>query len=87
MNPSAAPRGQQTWAGAAREVWRTATRHKLASGLVALAAVASLIAIALVASGPSGPAPTPRHRRSACRSSASQGSRSRSATTRASRSS
>jgi cytochrome c biogenesis protein CcmG, thiol:disulfide interchange protein DsbE len=59
MNPSAAPRGQQTWAGAAREVWRTATRHKLTSGLVALAAVASLIAIALVASGPSGPAPDP----------------------------
>jgi len=63
MNPSedldAAPLGQQTWAGAAREVWRTATRHKLASGLVALAAVASLIAIALVASGPSGPAPDP----------------------------
>jgi len=59
MNPSAAPRDQQTWAGAAREVWRTATRHKLASGLVALAAVASLIAIALVASGPSGPAPDP----------------------------
>ena len=63
MNPSedldAAPRSQQTWAGAAREVWRTAARHKLASGLVALAAVASLIAIALVASGPSGPAPDP----------------------------
>jgi len=54
-----APRGQQTWAGAARDVWRTATRHKLASGLVALAAVASLIAIALVASGPSGAAPDP----------------------------
>ena len=59
MNPSAAPRDQQTWAGAAREVWRTATRHKLASGLVALAAVASLIAIALVASGPAGPAGPP----------------------------
>lgn len=53
------PRGQQTWAGAAREVWRTAARHKLASGLVALAVAASLIAIALVASGPSGPAPDP----------------------------
>ena len=45
-------RGRQTWAGAAREVWRAAARHKLASGLIALAAVASLIAIALVASGP-----------------------------------
>lgn len=47
---------QQTWAGAAREVWRTALRHKVTSGLVALAAVASLIAIALVAAGPAGPA-------------------------------
>ena len=52
-------RGQQTWAGAAREVWRAAARHKLASGLVALAVAASLVAIALVASGPSGPAPDP----------------------------
>jgi cytochrome c biogenesis protein CcmG/thiol:disulfide interchange protein DsbE len=47
---------QQTWAGAARDVWRTAARHKFASGLIALAAVASLIAIALVATGPAGPA-------------------------------
>jgi cytochrome c biogenesis protein CcmG/thiol:disulfide interchange protein DsbE len=51
--------GAQTWAGAAREVWRTATRHKIATGLLALAAVASLIAIALVASGPSGPPSDP----------------------------
>jgi cytochrome c biogenesis protein CcmG/thiol:disulfide interchange protein DsbE len=50
---------QQTWAGAAREVWRTALRHKVASGLVVLAAGASLIAIALVASGPAGPAADP----------------------------
>jgi cytochrome c biogenesis protein CcmG/thiol:disulfide interchange protein DsbE len=49
-------RGQQTWAGAARDVWRAAARHKLASGLIALAAVASLIAIVLVASGPAAPA-------------------------------
>jgi cytochrome c biogenesis protein CcmG, thiol:disulfide interchange protein DsbE len=49
-------RGQQTWAGAARDVWRAAARHKLASGLIVLAAVASLIAIALVASGPATPA-------------------------------
>jgi cytochrome c biogenesis protein CcmG, thiol:disulfide interchange protein DsbE len=49
-------RGQQTWAGAARDVWHAAARHKLASGLIALAAVASLIAIALIASGPAGPA-------------------------------
>jgi peroxiredoxin len=49
-------RAEQTWAGAARDVWHAATRHKLASGLIALAAVASLIAITLVASGPSRPA-------------------------------
>jgi cytochrome c biogenesis protein CcmG/thiol:disulfide interchange protein DsbE len=54
-----APGGQQTWAGAVREVWRTATRHKLASGLVALAVIASLIAVGLVTAGPSGPAPDP----------------------------
>ena len=48
--------GQQTWAGAAREVWRTAVRHKIASGITALAVVASLIAITLAASGPAGPA-------------------------------
>jgi cytochrome c biogenesis protein CcmG, thiol:disulfide interchange protein DsbE len=55
-------RGRQTWAGAARDAWRAAARHKLASGLIALAAVASLIAIALVASGPAssaGPAANP----------------------------
>lgn len=52
-------RGRQTWAVAARDVWRAAARHKLASGLIAMAAVASLIAIALVASGPSGAAPDP----------------------------
>jgi cytochrome c biogenesis protein CcmG, thiol:disulfide interchange protein DsbE len=39
---------QQTWAGAFREVWRTAVRYKVASSLVALCAVGSLIAIALV---------------------------------------
>ncbi len=84
--PDAAPGGRQTWAGAAREVWRTATRHKLASGLIALAVIASLIAVALAAAGPSGPASTPRRPRSACRLSASRG-RSRSATTPGSRSS
>jgi cytochrome c biogenesis protein CcmG/thiol:disulfide interchange protein DsbE len=57
--PDAAPGGRQTWAGAAREVWRTATRHKLASGLVALAVIASLIAVALSAAGPSGPVSDP----------------------------
>ena len=57
--PDAVPGGQQTWAGAVREVWRSATRHKLAAGLVALAVAASLIAVALVTTGPSGPAPDP----------------------------
>ena len=47
---------QQTWAGAVREVWQAAGRHKIASGLVALCAAASLAAIALVASGSAGPA-------------------------------
>jgi cytochrome c biogenesis protein CcmG/thiol:disulfide interchange protein DsbE len=70
MNPSegaeaasegldATSEGQQTWAGAARELLRTALRHKVASGLVALAVVASLIAIGLVTSGPSGPPADP----------------------------
>ena len=47
---------QQTWAGAAREVWRTAVRHKFASGLIAACVAASLVAIALVASGSGVPA-------------------------------
>jgi cytochrome c biogenesis protein CcmG/thiol:disulfide interchange protein DsbE len=47
---------QQTWAGAARDVWHTAARHKIASGLIALCVAASLIALALVASGPATPA-------------------------------
>jgi cytochrome c biogenesis protein CcmG, thiol:disulfide interchange protein DsbE len=53
---------QQTWAGAIRDVWRTVVRHKIASGLVALVAAGSLIAIALVAGGSggsAGPAPDP----------------------------
>ena len=48
--------GQQTWAGAAREVWRTAARHKIASGLVALCVVGSLVAITVAGSGSAGPA-------------------------------
>ena len=48
--------GQQTWAGAVRSVWHTALRHKIASGLVVLCVVASLVAIAVVASGPAAPA-------------------------------
>jgi cytochrome c biogenesis protein CcmG, thiol:disulfide interchange protein DsbE len=56
---------QQTWAGAAREVWHTAARHKVASSLVALCAAGSLVAIALIASstatptGAAGAAPDP----------------------------
>jgi cytochrome c biogenesis protein CcmG/thiol:disulfide interchange protein DsbE len=48
--------GQQTWAGAAREVWRTAARHKIASGLVALCVAGSLIALTLAGSGSAGSA-------------------------------
>jgi len=47
---------QQTWAGAVRELWHTAARHKFASGLIAACVAASLVAIALVASGSGGPA-------------------------------
>jgi len=46
--------GQQTWAGAIGEVWRTALKHKLVSGIVALCVVGSLIGIALVGSGSAG---------------------------------
>jgi len=47
---------QRTWAGAAREVWHVAVRHKIASGLVALGVAASLVALALAASGSAAPA-------------------------------
>ena len=47
---------QQTWAGAAGEVWHTAVRHKIASGLIAVCVAASLVAIGLVASGSGAPA-------------------------------
>jgi cytochrome c biogenesis protein CcmG/thiol:disulfide interchange protein DsbE len=47
---------EQTWAGAAREVWHTAVRHKIVASLVALCAAASLVAIALVVSAASAPA-------------------------------
>jgi cytochrome c biogenesis protein CcmG/thiol:disulfide interchange protein DsbE len=43
--------GHQTWAGAAREVWRGVARHKIISGLVAVCVVGSLIAIAVTGSG------------------------------------
>jgi len=48
--------GQQTWAGAIGEVWRTVVRHKVISGLIALCVAGSLAGIALAgsASGASG---------------------------------
>jgi cytochrome c biogenesis protein CcmG/thiol:disulfide interchange protein DsbE len=49
---------QQTWAGAVREAWHTAVRHKIASGLVALCVAASLVAVVVVASGSPGSAGT-----------------------------
>src|SRR6516165_345564 len=47
---------QQTWAGAVREVWRTAARHKVVSSLIVMCVAASLVAIALFASGSGAPA-------------------------------
>jgi cytochrome c biogenesis protein CcmG/thiol:disulfide interchange protein DsbE len=47
--------GQQTWAGAVREVWRAALRHKGVSGIVALCVAGSLTGIALA--GSDQPAP------------------------------
>jgi cytochrome c biogenesis protein CcmG, thiol:disulfide interchange protein DsbE len=48
--------GQQTWPGAIGDVWRTAVRHKVISGLIALCVAGSLVAIGLAgsASGASG---------------------------------
>jgi cytochrome c biogenesis protein CcmG, thiol:disulfide interchange protein DsbE len=46
----------QTWMSAAREVWHSAVRHKIISGLIVLCVAGSLVAIALVASGPAAPA-------------------------------
>ncbi len=48
--------GQQTWAGAVRELGRAALRHKVVSGIVALCVVASLTGIALVGSASGQPA-------------------------------
>jgi cytochrome c biogenesis protein CcmG/thiol:disulfide interchange protein DsbE len=47
---------KQTWAGAAREVWRTATRHKIIAVLVALCVAGSLAAIGVAGSASHGPA-------------------------------
>jgi cytochrome c biogenesis protein CcmG/thiol:disulfide interchange protein DsbE len=46
---------EQTWAGAFREVWRSATRHKVISAVIALCVVGSMAGIAL-AGGSSGAA-------------------------------
>jgi cytochrome c biogenesis protein CcmG/thiol:disulfide interchange protein DsbE len=46
---------QQTWSGAIGEVGRSALRHKLISGIVALCVVGSLTGIALAGSGSAAP--------------------------------
>jgi cytochrome c biogenesis protein CcmG, thiol:disulfide interchange protein DsbE len=51
--------GQQTWAGAAGQVWRAARRRKLVSAIVALCVAGSLIGIGLAASGSAAPAADP----------------------------
>jgi cytochrome c biogenesis protein CcmG/thiol:disulfide interchange protein DsbE len=45
--------GQQTWAGAIRELWRSAARHKIASAVIALCVAGSLAGIAVASGGPS----------------------------------
>jgi cytochrome c biogenesis protein CcmG, thiol:disulfide interchange protein DsbE len=45
---------QQTWAGATREVWRSAARHKIAAGVVALCVAGSLTGIALASGSGTG---------------------------------
>jgi cytochrome c biogenesis protein CcmG, thiol:disulfide interchange protein DsbE len=47
--------GKQTWAGAVRELWRAALRHKVVSGLIALCVAGSLTGIALVGSASGQP--------------------------------
>ena len=44
----------QTWAGAMREVGRSARRHKILSALIALCVVGSLTAIGLIGAGSGG---------------------------------
>jgi cytochrome c biogenesis protein CcmG, thiol:disulfide interchange protein DsbE len=50
---------QQTWAGAIREVWRSAVRHKVAAAFVVFCVAASLTGIALAGPGSPGVAPDP----------------------------
>jgi cytochrome c biogenesis protein CcmG, thiol:disulfide interchange protein DsbE len=46
---------QQTWTGAIGEVWRSATRHKVISALIALCVAGSLTAIVLASSASGQP--------------------------------
>ena len=48
--------GQQTWAGAVREVGRAALRHKIVSGFIALCVAGSLTGIAVIGSASGQPA-------------------------------
>jgi cytochrome c biogenesis protein CcmG/thiol:disulfide interchange protein DsbE len=48
--------GPQTWAGAVREVGRSARRHKVLSAIIALVIAGSLTAIGLAGSSSGGPA-------------------------------
>jgi cytochrome c biogenesis protein CcmG, thiol:disulfide interchange protein DsbE len=43
--------GQQTWQGALAEVWRSAARHRIATGLIVVCVAGSLAAIGLVGAG------------------------------------
>ena len=45
--------GQQTWAGAIRELWQSAVRHKIASVVIAVCVAGSLAGIAVASSGSS----------------------------------
>jgi thiol-disulfide isomerase/thioredoxin len=46
---------QQTWASAIGELWRTAARHKVVSGIIALCVAGSLAGIALAGSASGQP--------------------------------
>ncbi len=48
--------GQQTWAGAVRDVGRSVRRHKIISAVIALGIAGSLTAIGLIGSNSGGPA-------------------------------
>lgn len=50
---------QPTWAGAIREVWRSAVRHKVAAAFVLFCVAGSLTGIALAGSGSPRAAPDP----------------------------